>query len=138
MQILTAALTVISISLLTACATKDTLLPVPEQDMKTVYNRHMQSSGDGVLFDVRAVLRRPMIEGDVALSNYVRTEKNQLELKFRTIPNPTMYMFVAPHLATHEQVPIPGYLTKFKMWEREHYALPGEISDMSSNYTGQK
>jgi conjugative transfer region lipoprotein (TIGR03751 family) len=114
------------------------MLPVPEQNMKTVYNRHMQSNGDGVLFDERAVLRRPMIEDDVALSNYVRTEKNQLESKFKTLPNPTMYMFVAPHLAADTNVPIPGYLTEFKMWETEHYAMPGEISDMGSNYVGQQ
>ena len=98
----------------------------------------MQSNGDGVLFDERAVLRRPMIETDVALSDYVRTEKNQLESKFKTVPNPTMYMFVAPHLAADTQVPIPGYLTEFKMWEREHYAMPGEISDMGSNYVGHR
>lgn len=138
MQILTVALTAISISLLASCATKDTLIPIPDEDMKSVYNRHMQSNGDGVLFDERAVLRRPMIEDDVALSNYVRSEKNQLESKFRTLPNPTMYMFVAPHLAADTQVPIPGYLTEFKMWEREHYAMPGEISDMSGNYVGQE
>ena len=138
MQILTAVLTAISISFLTSCATKDTMLPVPEYNMKTVYNRHMQSNGDGVLFDQRAVLRRPMIEGDVALSKYVRTEKNQLESKFKTLPNPTMYMFVAPHLAADTQVPIPGYLTEFKMWKTEHYAMPGEISDMDSNYVGQR
>lgn len=138
MQILTVVLIAISISLLASCATKDTMLPVPEQNMKTVYNRHMQSNGDGVLFDERAVLRRPMIEDDVALSNYVRTEKNQLESKFKTLPNPTMYMFVAPHLAADTNVPIPGYLTEFKMWETEHYAMPGEISDMGSNYVGQQ
>jgi len=138
MQILTVALTAISISLLASCATKDTLIPIPDEDMKSVYNRHMQTNGDGVLFDERAVLRRPMIEDDVALSNYVRSEKNQLESKFRTLPNPTMYMFVAPHLAADTQVPIPGYLTEFKMWEREHYAMPGEISDMSGNYVGQE
>jgi len=138
MQILTVVLTAISISFLSACATKDTMLPVPEQNMKQVYNRHMQSNGDVVLFDERAVLRRPMIEADVALSNYVRTEKNQLESRFKTLPNPTMYMFVAPHLAADTQVPIPGYLTEFKMWEREHYAMPGEISDMGSNYVGHQ
>ena len=46
-----------------------------------------------------------------------------------------MYMFVAPHLATNDQVPIPGYLTEFKMWEKDYYALPGEISDMENNYS---
>lgn len=137
MRILTVVLTAISISLLSACATKDTMIPVPEEDMKTVYDKHMQGMGDGKLIDNRSMLRRPMLEGDVELSDYVRTEKNQLQARFKMIPNPTMYMFVAPHLATEDSVPIPGYITEFKMWEKDNYALPGEISDMDSTFGEQ-
>jgi len=137
MRISIAFLPVILISTLSGCATKDTLLPIPEQDMKAVYESHMRGVGDGQLFDSRSVLRRPMIEGDVELSEYVRTEKNQLESKFKKIPNPTMYMFVAPHLSTRSKVPIPGYLTEFSMWEQDNYALPGEISDLSSSFGEQ-
>lgn len=134
MRILTVVLNIIWISALSACASKDTMIPVPENDMKTVYDRHMQGVGDGKLYDTRSLLRRPMDEGDVELSDYVRTEKTQLQAKFKKIPNPTMYMFVAPHLASQTQVPIPGYLTEFRMWETDHYALPGEISDMRSAF----
>lgn len=125
------------ISLLSACANKDSIIPVPEHDMKEVYNRHMQGIGDGELYDKRSLLRRPMVDGDVELSDYVRSEKTLLQARFRTIPNPTLYMFVAPHLAADTQVPIPGYLTELKMWESEHYALPGEISDMKTNAVGE-
>lgn len=97
----------------------------------------MKGIGDGNLFDKRSVLRRPMIEEDVALSEYVRTEATQLEAKFKMLPNPTMYMFVAPHLASRSNVPIPGYLTEFKMWEGDHYALPGEVSDLDGKFRGQ-
>lgn len=138
MRIITVVLTVISISLLGACATKDSIIPVPDQDMKAVYDKHMQGVGDGKIFDKRSLLRRPMVEGDVELSEYVRTEKNQLEARFKKIPNPTLYMFVAPHLASESRVPIPGYLTEFKMWETEHYALPGEVSDMSTMFGGEE
>lgn len=130
-------LTVTLTSLLSSCATKDAVIPVPEHDMKEVYDRHMQGIGGGDLYDKRSLIRRPMVEGDVVLSDYVRTEKTQLESRFKTLPNPTMYMFVAPHLAADSQVPIPGYLTEFRMWERDHYALPGEISDMSNSFGGQ-
>ena len=105
--------------------------------MKEVYNRHMQGIGHGELYDKRSLVRRPMVEGDVELSEYVRTEKNQLEARFKMLPNPTMYMFVGPHLAADTQVPIPAYLTEFKMWEKDHYALPGEISDMKSSFKGE-
>lgn len=130
------ALTLSLTSLLAACATKDSILPVPEQDMKAVYDRHMGTVGSGQLYDKRSLIRRPMIEGDVDLSTYVRSEKDQLESRFKFLSNPTMYMFVAPHLATGDQVPIPGYVTEFKMWEKEHYAMPGEISDLNGNYGG--
>ena len=36
-------------------------------------------------------------------------------------------MFVFPHLAEREGVPVPGYATTFPMYERVEYALPGEI-----------
>jgi len=134
MRTLTAILTVISISTVTGCATKDDIIPTPDQTMQEVYENHMGGVSDGKVLDTRSVLRRPMVQPDVDLSDYVRTEKNFLQSRFRTLPNPTMYMFVAPHLATENGVPIPGYITEFKMWKTEHYAMPGEISDMASNF----
>ncbi len=136
MQLKSVGLSIILTSLLAACSSKDAMLPVPDRDMKAVYNQHMNGVGDGKLLDKRTLIRRDMTDNDVDLSDYVRTEKNQLEAKFKRIPNPTMYMFVAPHLASDTQVPIPGYLTEFKMWEKEHYALPGEVSDMTPAYDG--
>ena len=126
---------IISISaVLGACASKDTILPVPENNMREVYDMHMQGVGNGKLYDHRSVLRRPMADGDVQLSEYVRTAKTQLESQFKMLPNPTMFMFVAPHLATSSEVPIPGYITQFRMWEKDNYAMPGEISDLSSKF----
>jgi len=102
--------------------------------MQTVYNSHMGSVGKGQLIDTRSLVRRPMIDGDVQLSDYVRTEKDHLKSRFSLIPNPTMYMFVAPHLATSDQVPVPGYLTEFRMWDKDYYAMPGELSDLRSGF----
>ncbi len=136
MQLKSVGLSIILTSLLAACSSKDAMLPVPDQNMKAVYNQHMNGVGDGKLLDKRSLIRRDMTDNDVELSDYVRTEKNQLQAKFKRIPNPTMYMFVAPHLASDTQVPIPGYLTEFKMWDKEHYALPGEVSDMKPAYEG--
>jgi len=134
MRILIVVPTLILTNFLSGCATKDTLIPTPEQDMQAVYQQHMAGSGQGALYDQRSLVRRPMIEGDVVLSDYVRTEKDQLQARFKKIPNPSMFMFVAPHLASDANVPIPGYVTEFKMWPQDHYALPGEISDMTPNY----
>ncbi len=59
----------------------------------------------------------------VSLVTMYEMKKNQFEAKVKTIPNPTLYMYVAPHLAAQTQVLIPGYLTEFSMWEKTHYAL---------------
>lgn len=140
MQISTRIAPLILISLVAVgCATKDTMLPVPDQDMKAVYDQHMGAVGEGKILDRRSLLRRPIIEPDVNLSKYVRTESTQLRSRFQFLPNPVLYMFVAPHLASASEVPIPGYLTEFKMWEKDNYALPGEVSDMAPLYTdGEK
>ncbi|EIF42863.1 putative secreted protein [gamma proteobacterium BDW918] len=135
MRILKLAVALISISSIAAgCATKEGIIPTPEQDMKTVYEQHMNGVGEGKILDKRAVLRRPMHVDDVELSDYVRTEATALRSRFRLLPNPTLYMFVAPHLAGESGVPIPGYLTEFKMWETDNYALPGEVSTMEPDY----
>lgn len=128
-------LTITLISILSAgCATKDQILPAPKNDMREVYKQHMHGTGSGGVYDARSILRRPMVEGDVDLSQYVRDSKTELNSKFKKIPNPTLYMFVAPHISTQAGVPVPGYITEFTMWERDHYALPGEVSDMTSNF----
>lgn len=44
----------------------------------------------------------------------------------RRLRNPTLHMYVFPHLATADQVPIPGYWTVFQLYKQNHYALPGE------------
>ena len=38
-------------------------------------------------------------------------------------------MYVFPHLATGEQLPVPGYTTVFPSHESVKYALPGEASE---------
>jgi conjugative transfer region lipoprotein (TIGR03751 family) len=113
--------------LLGGCATKDAMIPQPEQTMQDVYYGSMGAVSQGKLLDERSALRRAITESDVDLSQYVRTEANQLQSKFKLLPNPTLYMFVAPHLSTADGVPVPGYLTEFKLYTKEHYAMPGEI-----------
>ena len=59
--------------------------------------------------------------------SYARTAANELELLFPRLPNPDVYIYVPPHLATGERVPVPGYTTAVPLYERVEYALPGEL-----------
>jgi conjugative transfer region lipoprotein (TIGR03751 family) len=40
---------------------------------------------------------------------------------FHKIQNPDLKMYVFPHLAEKEEVPIPGYYTTFNAYTRDHY-----------------
>ena len=59
--------------------------------------------------------------------SYARTAANELELLFPRLPNPDVYIYVTPHLATDERVPVPGYTTAVPLYDRVEYALPGEV-----------
>lgn len=54
-------------------------------------------------------------------------EPHAIEQNFHHLPNPELRMYVFPHLAGKDEVPIPGYYTVFSAYEHDHYALPNEI-----------
>ena len=57
---------------------------------------------------------------------YTRTAADELELLFPRLPNPDLYIYVPPHLATALRIPVPGYTTAVPLYDRVEYALPGE------------
>ena len=42
------------------------------------------------------------------------------------LPNPEVFMYVKPHPTGQSGAVIPGYYTRFSMYERDYYALPTE------------
>lgn len=63
-----------------------------------------------------------------ALANYTRTATNEIEQLFPFLDNPTIAIFVYPHLSTASGAPIPGYTTAIKLYPADVYALPGETA----------
>lgn len=63
---------------------------------------------------------------DTSLKGYTRDVNNELSLHFPRLPNPTIILYVFPHLSL-EGTPVPGYSTTFPMYETVEYALPWEI-----------
>ena len=43
-----------------------------------------------------------------------------------TPAGPDLVMYVFPHLAGSDPVPVPGYTTVFPLYQRVQYAMPGE------------
>ena len=118
----------ISLALGGCASTKESVLPQDGPSMKAIYDAHFE----GMVADDPYVLRRelgtrPLGDDDVDLAGYSRTAHTELETIFPRLPNPTLVMYVFPHLAGSERVPVPGYATTFTLYERVEYALPGEV-----------
>ncbi|MEB3081582.1 TIGR03751 family conjugal transfer lipoprotein [Pseudomonas aeruginosa] len=114
------------------CATsKEKLLPHDDTTMLDIWN--VETGGGTVrqLLDARQALRRPLTEADVhaapdVQAHYTRTAQNEIYRQFHRLPNPDLLMYVFPHLAGIEGVPVPGYSTVFPLHQRVQYALPSE------------
>lgn len=120
------------ISLMTACAaqTKDALLPQTGPTMEDVYRNHEQnlSSGStGSNYDHKDIKERMIGNYDADLAGYTRQANTEIQQSFPRLPNPTLVMYVYPHLSTSSGLPVPGYSTAFPLYERPEYALPGEM-----------
>ena len=115
--------------ILGGCAsTKESVLPQDGPSMKAIYDAHFEGMGADDPYVLRRELgTRPLGDDDVDLAGYSRTAHTELETIFPRLPNPTLVMYVFPHLAGPERVPVPGYATTFTLYERVEYALPGEL-----------
>ncbi|MEB1631998.1 TIGR03751 family conjugal transfer lipoprotein [Xanthomonas campestris] len=128
------------LALLGGCATsKEDLLTHGDRSMMDIWQ---QETGDGavggagqvahrLLLDARQSLRRPLTDADVQAApaeqmRYTRTALNEVYRQFQRLPNPDLVMYVFPHLAGTDPVPVPGYSTVFPLYQRIQYAMPGE------------
>ena len=118
----------ISLALGGCASTKESVLPQDGPSMKAIYDAHFEGMGADDPYVLRRELgTRPLGDDDVDLAGYSRTAHTELETIFPRLPNPTLVMYVFPHLAGAERVPVPGYATTFTLYERVEYALPGEV-----------
>lgn len=76
----------------------------------------------------RERISRAIESKDLDLAGYTRNSNNEIENLFPHLPNPTLVMFVYPHLSSSERNPVPGYSTAFKMYKSDEFALPGEVA----------
>jgi len=111
------------------CAsTKKAVLPHDGPSMKEIYEHHINEMNARDTVSFRQELgSRGVQRGESELYGYTRDAANEIDAIFPRIPNPTLVMYVFPHLAGEEAVPVPGYATSFPMYEHNEYALPGEV-----------
>ncbi|MCG8277453.1 TIGR03751 family conjugal transfer lipoprotein [Stenotrophomonas sp. NLF4-10] len=129
----------VAVAVLGGCATsKEKLLPHGDSTMMDIWRQEAGDGGGGAgqaarrqLLDARQSLRRPLTEADVQAApteqmRYTRTARNEVHRQFQRLPNPDLIMYVYPHLAGTDPVPVPGYTTVFPLYQRVQYAMPGE------------
>ena len=125
---LISALGLISLVLAGCASTKDAVLPQDGPSMKAIYEGHVQEMNARDPQVIRRELgNRPILTGEAALQGYTRDAFNEIDVLFPRLPNPTLVMYVFPHLAGEAHAPVPGYTTAFPMYEQVEYALPGEV-----------
>lgn len=126
-SILISVLGSISLALGGCANTKEAVLPQDGPTMKTIYERHIQEMHVQDPLIIRHELgNRPLKTGEANLQGYSRDALNEIDILFPRLPNPTLVMYVFPHLSGDTQAPIPGYATAFPMYGHVEYALPGE------------
>lgn len=103
--------------------------------MEEVYDQHFQGGGRSAA-DAPAVRGASPVgrarrygEGLSDLAGYTLDSANETQRVFQRLPNPDLVMYVFPHLAGPEGMPIPGYTTTFPFYDQVHYVLPGEVED---------
>ena len=125
--------------LLSGClGNKESILPQDGPTMLDVYDQHFTGSSDTVLRPNTAERHsnqlllidksRPLHSGNRDLHGYTRTAHDEIESIFTRLPNPTLILYVYPHLTSQGGHPVPGYTTAFPFYESTEYALPGEAS----------
>ncbi|WP_051530311.1 TIGR03751 family conjugal transfer lipoprotein [Halomonas halodenitrificans] len=120
------------------CATsQEELMPVGGTTMMEIWQSQAgYSTDERRLLDARSALRRPL-QGDDMITEQLRYSRdvgNEIYSQFRRLPNPDLVMYVFPHLAGTEQVPVPGYSTVFPFYQRTQYAMPGESARTTAEW----
>ena len=103
----------LSLMALTGCAANK--IPESSRTMADIY------AGD----TANARLTREINNGAKDLVGSTREAATELTTRFPQVPNPTLTLYVFPHL-TKDGLPIPGYITEFSMYASAPFALPGE------------
>ncbi|WP_193073470.1 TIGR03751 family conjugal transfer lipoprotein [Pseudomonas sp. FME51] len=125
---------------LAGCATsKEELMPHGGRTMQDIWQQQAGDGGSGQvarrqLLDARQSLRRPLTNIDIQSATveqmrYTRTAANEILHQFPRLPNPDLVMYVFPHLAGTDPIPVPGYSTVFPLYQRVQYAMPGERTE---------
>lgn len=118
-----AALASLALISLTGCSSKENVIPPSDTNISEIY--HNQSTAN-VSRSMRMAVNLALEPSDTPIDAYQL--HNMKQTNYVLLPNPTLYMYVNTRITEEDRVPVPAFITEFKMFERDEYALPSEVN----------
>jgi len=129
---------VLGIIFLMGCASKlDDVTNPNAPTMKQVYEDYTGSNQSAIADRQALLTQRPAVE-PVDLQLGLPPYPERLDHLYPRLPNPDLFMYVRPHAVGVTGAPVPAYITRVSMYERQPYALPGETLDAARIITDHK
>jgi conjugative transfer region lipoprotein (TIGR03751 family) len=110
---------------LAGCSSKGSVIPKSDVSIADVYKNRMNKTANR---SMRLAVNEPLEHANVDVDVDAYTLLNMKQTNYKYLPNPTLYMYVNYRLSEVDRSPIPSFLTEFKLYERDEYALPSEIN----------
>lgn len=124
------------ISLLTGCASQgETVYNQQTPTMSQIYQMANNSNEQDSLTAIRGVVADGSSDNRANYAGFTQASSKQaLNKTFPLLPDDEITMYVYPHLAGSDEVPVPGYTTAFFLYDKPHFALPGEVATTGNHY----
>lgn len=117
----------ISIVAVTGCSSKDNVIPHSDITSEQILDKAMGGGPEARDYRIMTTPQMAGIQPDLD----VYTLHNSPKPRYQLLPNPILYMFVPAHLSGKGRAPVPAYISETHMFDRDEYALPGELYPMN-------
>jgi conjugative transfer region lipoprotein (TIGR03751 family) len=105
---------------LNACSSiSGNVVPQSGPGMEKVYDSMKKPEKEKDWIAAQPLDKRAAVRNDFQAISASKKRLNE----FHKIPNPELQMYIYPHLAGRDQIPVPGYTTAFNVYERDHYEI---------------
>ena len=113
---------------LTGCSSKDDVIPQSDVESEAILDAAMGGGKEARDYRIMTTPQMAGVQPDVDVYELHNSPKP----RYQMLPNPTIYIFTPAHLTGKTRSPVPAYITETKMFDRDEYALPGELYPMNA------
>lgn len=129
----TVAIAVLISLSMAGCSSKDDIIPQSDITAEMVFDQTMGGGTGARDYRIMTTPQMAGVQPDIDVYQLHDAPKPRYQL----LPNPTLFIFVPAHLTGKGRSPVPAYITETKMFDREEYALPGELYPLQDARYGQ-